>query len=413
MTIIDEFAPDAAAGARAAVAAWLRELYPGSDPPWVAPLRPDLLAEQLLATCAQLSELVLAGHASITMPEQAEQILTELTRAGTRPPVHGALDLLLHSHLPDLLTAAIAAPAGRLPDLLDHAVQLAPQPAQAARLAAQMPEHSVQLAALAATLTSQQVSQYRADALSGEPDAVNRLAESLTNLSRRLAALGRREEALAASQEAVTIRRGPAAPRPDAFRPHLAASLHCPWPPTWLRWGGGRRRWPRSRKPSPSAGSWPPDGPINTAPSWSSRCELLPGLRAAEASATHPRRAVGVITVRYHLFWPSPFVRPARRHRVTTRNSPGPRSANCSAPPPPPRHAATGTNHDQLDNDHRHNADERTCRLVGLRSTFGDIAIVRAKSRHPPAWPFPGRFPAHNRPNRVQAQLRSSVREPR
>ena len=30
MTVIGEFAPDAAAGARAAVATWLRELYPGS-----------------------------------------------------------------------------------------------------------------------------------------------------------------------------------------------------------------------------------------------------------------------------------------------------------------------------------------------------------------------------------------------
>ena len=114
MTIIDEFAPDAAAGARAAVATWLRELYPGSDndPPWVAPLRPDLLAEQLLATCAQLTKLVLAGYASITTPEQAEQILTELTRAGTRLPVRGALSRLLDDHLPDLLTAAIDAPAG-------------------------------------------------------------------------------------------------------------------------------------------------------------------------------------------------------------------------------------------------------------------------------------------------------------
>ena len=64
LTVIGEFAPDAAAGARAAVATWLRELYPGSDPPWVAPLRPDLLAEQLLATCAQLSDLILAGYAS-------------------------------------------------------------------------------------------------------------------------------------------------------------------------------------------------------------------------------------------------------------------------------------------------------------------------------------------------------------
>ena len=225
MTVIDEFAPDAAAGARAAVATWLRELYPGSDPPWVAPLRPDLLAEQLLATCAQLSELVLAGYASITMPEQAEQILTELTRAGTRLPVRGALDRLLDDYLPDLLTAAIDAPAGRLPDLLDRALQQAPQPELAATLADQMPEHSVQLAALAATLTSQQVTRYRAEALGGEPDAARRLAGSLNNLSNRLADLGRREEALAAIQEAATIHRELAAARPDAFRPGLAKSL--------------------------------------------------------------------------------------------------------------------------------------------------------------------------------------------
>ena len=49
-----------------------------------------------------------------------------------------------------------------------------------------MPEHSVRLAALAATLTSQQVTQYRADALGGEPDAADRLARSLNNLSVRL-----------------------------------------------------------------------------------------------------------------------------------------------------------------------------------------------------------------------------------
>jgi hypothetical protein len=77
MTVIDEFAPGAAAGACAAVATWLRGLYPGGDPPWVAPLRPDLLAEQLLATCAQLGDLVLAGYASITMSGQAEQMLAD------------------------------------------------------------------------------------------------------------------------------------------------------------------------------------------------------------------------------------------------------------------------------------------------------------------------------------------------
>ena len=160
MTVIGEFAPDAAAGARAAVATWLRELYPGSDPPWVAPLRPDLLAEQLLATCAQLADLVLAGYASARRPEQAEQMLTELTHAGTRPPVREALGRLLDARLPVLFTAAIDRPSSRLPDLLDlaltqlpatrssrHACQPAPRtqhrPGRAGRHPHQPASHSV------------------------------------------------------------------------------------------------------------------------------------------------------------------------------------------------------------------------------------------------------------------------------
>ena len=46
------------------------------------------------------------------------------------------------------------------------------------------------------------------------------------------------------------------------------------------------------------------------------------------------------------------------------RNSPGLRSANSSAPPPPQRHAATGATHDQLDNDHPHNAANRAAVIV-------------------------------------------------
>ena len=82
-----------------------------------------------------------------------------------------------------------------------------------------MPEHSVQLAALAATLTSQQVTQDRAATIGGEPDAASRLAGSLNNLSIRLGDLGRREEALAAAEEAAGVYRELAAARPDAFRP--------------------------------------------------------------------------------------------------------------------------------------------------------------------------------------------------
>ena len=85
-----------------------------------------------------------------------------------------------------------------------------------------MPDHSVRLAALAATLTSQQVTQYRATHVGGAAGRRQPPRRSLNNLSVRLGDLGRREEALAAIEEAITIRRELAAARPDAFRPDLA-----------------------------------------------------------------------------------------------------------------------------------------------------------------------------------------------
>ena len=131
------------------------------------------------------------------------------------------------------------------------------------------------------------------------PDAfLPDLATSLNNQSNRLSELGRREEALAAIEEAVTIRRElaaaqprrvPARPRHVAEQPvqppvragaagggpgrdrggrhhppragrgpprrvparprHVAEQ---PVRPAWRTWGGGRRPWPRSRRPSPS-----------------------------------------------------------------------------------------------------------------------------------------------------------------
>ena len=44
-----------------------------------------------------------------------------------------------------------------------------------------------------------------------------------------------------------------------------------------------------------------------TTTSWNSRCKLLPGLSTAKTSATHPRRSLSVITVRY------PVAVPGRR----------------------------------------------------------------------------------------------------
>ena len=208
---------------------WAHRLYAG--PGYWNPLRPDLLAEQHLADTAQLSPLATTA-AQLAAGQRWEtglltQLLAELTRgAPNQPAVRAALSELLAAALPRIVDLAVTAGHAELADLASLALQLAPQPGLAASLADQMPEHSVQLAALAATLTSQQVTQYRAGAIDGQPDAANRLARSLNNLSVRLADLGRREDALAAIEEAVTIRRELAAARPDAFRPDLAASLN-------------------------------------------------------------------------------------------------------------------------------------------------------------------------------------------
>jgi hypothetical protein len=110
----------------------------------------------------------------------------------------------------------------------------------------------VPLTALAATLTSQQVTRYRVNAIDlpaagtidGQPDTADHLGPCRRTTCRvGLAGLGRREDALAAIEEAVTI------------RPELQL----------------------------------PGGPVPTTTSWISRCELLPGFSAVKA--THPTRA--------------------------------------------------------------------------------------------------------------------------
>ena len=103
------------------------------------------------------------------------------------------------------------------------------------------------------------------------PDAfLPDLAGALNNQSNRLSDLGRREEALAAIEEAVTGYRELARTRPDAFLPDLAGALNNQ-SPGCRTWGGGKRPWPRSRKPSPSAASWPAPAPTPSSPTWPGR----------------------------------------------------------------------------------------------------------------------------------------------
>ena len=207
---------------------WAHRLYVG--PGYWNPLRPDLLTEQHLADTAQLAPLATTA-ARLAAGRSWEaglltQLLAELTRgAPNQPAIRAALDELLAAALPGIVQLAVTLGYAGLADLANLALELAPQPGLAASLADQMPAHSVQLAALAATLTSQQVTQYREAATAGEPDAADRLAGSLNNLSVRLGDLGRREEALAAGEEAAGLYRDLAAARPDAFRPDLAKSL--------------------------------------------------------------------------------------------------------------------------------------------------------------------------------------------
>ena len=212
-----------------ALVVWAHRLYPG--PCYWNPLRPDLLAEQHLADTAQLAPLATAA-AQLAAGQPWEtglltQLLAELTRAApNQPAVRAALSEVLAAELPRIIDVAVTAGHSDLADLASLSLQLAPQPGLAAPLADQMPEHSVLLAALAATLTSQQVTWRRTAASDGQPEAAYRLAISLNNLSIRLGDLGRREDALAAIEEAVTIYRELARAMPDAFGPALAESLN-------------------------------------------------------------------------------------------------------------------------------------------------------------------------------------------
>ena len=203
-----------------ALAAWAHRLYAG--PGYWNPLRPDLLAEQHLADTPQLPALAIAAaRLAAGQPWEAgllTQMLAELTRgAPNQPAVQVALKELLAAALPRIVRLAVTTGLAELADLASLALQLAPQPGPAAQLAEQMPRYSVQLAALGATLASQQVTHYRAGTIGGKPATAGRLAGMLTNLSNRLAYLGRRKDALAASEEATRIYRELAAARPHWY----------------------------------------------------------------------------------------------------------------------------------------------------------------------------------------------------
>jgi hypothetical protein len=210
---------------RERIADWLHDIYPGD--PWVAPPRPDLVTEQLLAETPDLRELVLNAAEHVGTARQSAHLLSELTRAApNRGAIYDTLAALLQSRLPALLDLAVSNVTSPLPAALELAIRQAPQPQAAAELMARLPERSTALASLATTITSQAVDAYR-ELAAAQPDRFRApLAGSLTNLSRRLNDVGQREEALAAVEEAVAIRRELAAAQPEAYQASLAASLN-------------------------------------------------------------------------------------------------------------------------------------------------------------------------------------------
>lgn len=224
MRVIGDLA-EAPKGDRTAVADWLHKLYPGNDARYVAPMRPDLLTEQLLASCSRLSQLVEDGSERISTPEQAVRILTELYRAAPRrEAIHDALAAFLGKRLEALLSLAINNLDSPLPNALDLAIRETPQRQIAAKFLShnEFPASSTALAMLAADLTGQAVEAYRGKAVR----QAARLAESLRSLADRLAPVGQWDEALAAIEESVRIYQRLVETDPETFRPELANSLN-------------------------------------------------------------------------------------------------------------------------------------------------------------------------------------------
>jgi hypothetical protein len=153
--------------------------------------------------------------------QRAGRVLTLLARAAhTDPAVTDLLDTALASDPGNLAIPALAVAVETNPAVGDQiakvldAATLPPDRLQ--RIADALPYPSVALVS-----TAEVVYRRLTDA---SPDDSEQRGRNLVFLSSRLAALGRREDAACSS------------------------------------WGGGRRPWPRSRRPSLSAGSWPVPG---------------------------------------------------------------------------------------------------------------------------------------------------------
>ncbi len=255
---------------RGQVAQWLHHLYPmpphddAQKKEWLGPLRPDRLAEQLVADqLVERSELISPLFAGLG-EARATRALTVLARAVQNDDrVAGLLRDALASDLDHLAVPALSVAVETNPvtgELLSQAISGGPVSRETlTRVAEAAPYPSFALAAPAAKVL-QRLAEDSADdserakwlmALSGRLDELGqreqalkaieeaigiyrpladdlrrKLASSLNSRSRGLGDLGQREQALAVIKEAVDICRPLAAEHPDALLPELADVLH-------------------------------------------------------------------------------------------------------------------------------------------------------------------------------------------
>jgi hypothetical protein len=210
---------------RRKVEVWLRNLYPGEEH-WPA-LKPDRLADALLAhLCREDGDFALclsglSDHADDGQLATALNGLGRLAQADEAAAVAG-LDQLLGSEatrmLPMALAAAPRAGAPLVAAIKRRMEEYPPDPSDAYRLLAVVPQRTLVLAPMAVRLTRR--------ALQGEAGmAPAERARLLNNLSVRLGDTGDRAGALKASQEAMEVCRELAKGSPEDFLPDLPMSL--------------------------------------------------------------------------------------------------------------------------------------------------------------------------------------------
>ncbi|MDI7268572.1 MAG: tetratricopeptide repeat protein [Myxococcota bacterium] len=221
-----------------ALAGLLHRFYGGGAAPWVRPLEPDLLGEQLVDRALLRDPGLVDWAFDGADSETKARALTVLTRLAGRREKAG--DTEARRWL-------VAALKGRLEELADVAVEVAARAgdplgmvladvmwtAGSVALAEKLMDilderyqQTVALRELAVVTTRKVLDARRGEWASPIDEQRAELARLANNLGMRLGELGRREEALAATQEAVEIRRELSRARPDAFLPDLAGSLN-------------------------------------------------------------------------------------------------------------------------------------------------------------------------------------------